>query len=92
MDTPARLPTWRQMNSDTTPEAEAVLLRLWRETPGWRKWELMEDMNRTARAGPGRVAPPSSRRVARGAAPPPGRSAAGAGVSRPGFWAGAARR
>lgn len=50
MDTPARLPTWRQMNSDTTAEAEAVLVRLWRETPGWRKWELMEDMNRTARA------------------------------------------
>ena len=50
MDTPAQLPTWRQMNRDTSPEAEAVLVRLWRETPGWRKWELMEDMNRTARA------------------------------------------
>ena len=50
MDAPSRLPTWRQMNSDTTPEAEVVLVRLWRETPGWRKWELMEDMNRTARA------------------------------------------
>ena len=49
-DTLAHLPTWRQMNADTSPEAEAVLLRLWRETPGRRKWELMEDMNRTARA------------------------------------------
>jgi hypothetical protein len=49
MDAP-RLPTWREMNADTTPEAEAVLIRLWRETPGWRKWELMEGLNRTARA------------------------------------------
>jgi hypothetical protein len=49
MDVP-HLPTWRELNADTTPEAEAVLIRLWRETPGWRKWELMEDLNRTARA------------------------------------------
>ena len=44
------LPTWREMNADTLPEAEAILIRLWRETPAWRKWELMEDLNRTARA------------------------------------------
>ena len=50
MDAPSRLPTWREMNRDTTPEAEAVLLGLWRQTPGWRKWELMEQLNRTARA------------------------------------------
>ena len=37
------------MNHDTSPEAEVVLVRLWRETPGWRKWELMEQLNRTAR-------------------------------------------
>ena len=37
------------MTRDTTPEAEAVLLRLWRETPGWRKWQMMEGLNRTAR-------------------------------------------
>jgi hypothetical protein len=37
------------MNRDTTPEAEAVLFRLLRETPVWRKWQLMEDLNRTAR-------------------------------------------
>ena len=49
MDDLSRLPTWRQMNRDTTPEAEAVLVRLWRETPAWRKWELMEDLNRAAR-------------------------------------------
>jgi hypothetical protein len=45
-----RLPTWRELNRDTTPEAEAVLIRLWCETTAWRKWELMEDLNRTARA------------------------------------------
>ena len=37
------------MNRDTTPEAKAVLVRLWRETPAWRKWKLMEDLNRAAR-------------------------------------------
>jgi hypothetical protein len=49
MDDLSHLPTWRQMNRDTSPEAEAVLVRLWRETPAWRKWELMEDLNRAAR-------------------------------------------
>jgi len=49
-DARPRPPTWREMTLDTTPEAEAVLFRLWRETPAWRKWELMEDLNRTARA------------------------------------------
>lgn len=42
-------PTWRQMNMDTSPEAEEVLFRLIRETPVWRKWELMDDLNRAAR-------------------------------------------
>lgn len=44
-----RLPSWREMNLDTSPEAEAVLFRLWREAPAWRKLEMMEDLNRTAR-------------------------------------------
>jgi hypothetical protein len=44
-----RLPSWREMNWDTTPEAEAVLFKLWRETPAWRKLEMMEGLNRTAR-------------------------------------------
>ena len=43
------LPSWREMNGDTTPEAEAVLFKLWRETPGWRKLEMMEGLNRAAR-------------------------------------------
>lgn len=44
-----RLPSWREMNWDTTPEVEAVLFKLWRETPAWRKLEMMEGLNRTAR-------------------------------------------
>lgn len=47
--TERRLPTWREMNMDTSPETEAVLFKLLRETPAWRKYELMEDLNRTAR-------------------------------------------
>jgi hypothetical protein len=49
MATTPHPPSWREMNRDTTPEVEAILFALWRETPGWRKWELMEDLNRTAR-------------------------------------------
>ncbi len=44
-----RAPTWREMNMDTSPEAEAILFKFWREAPAWRKLELMEDLNRTAR-------------------------------------------
>jgi hypothetical protein len=44
-----RLPSWREMNQDTSPEAEAVLFKLWREAPAWRKWEMMESLNRDAR-------------------------------------------
>ena len=36
------LPTWRQMNMDTTVEAEAVLFRLLAEMPPWRKWQLID--------------------------------------------------
>ncbi len=43
------LPTWREMNMDTSPEAEAVLFALWRETPGWRKLEMMAQLNKMAR-------------------------------------------
>ena len=44
-----RLPSWREMNWDTSPEAEIVLFKLWREAPAWRKLEMMEGLNRTAR-------------------------------------------
>lgn len=44
-----RLPTWREMNMDTTPEVEELLFALWRATPGWRKLEQMEELNRFTR-------------------------------------------
>lgn len=44
-----RLPTWHEMNQDTTPEAEAILFQLWREMPAWRKIRIMTDLNKTAR-------------------------------------------
>ena len=31
--------------TDTTPEAEAVLLGLLREAPGWRKMQMMDQLN-----------------------------------------------
>jgi len=43
------LPSWREMNWDTSPAAEAVLFKLWRETPAWRKLEMLEGLNRMAR-------------------------------------------
>ncbi len=44
-----RLPTWREMNMDTTPEVEEILFKMWRETPSWRKWQMMDDLNQSAR-------------------------------------------
>lgn len=44
-----RLPTWREMNPDTSPEAEEILLAFWREAPVWKKWERMTQLNRSAR-------------------------------------------
>ncbi|MEW5986472.1 MAG: hypothetical protein AB1791_07550 [Chloroflexota bacterium] len=44
-----RLPTWREMNMDTTPEIEEMIFAHWRATPGWRKLEQMEQLNRFAR-------------------------------------------
>lgn len=44
-----RLPTWREMNSDTTPEAEALLFAYWRDAPAWEKWQRMAELNRSAR-------------------------------------------
>lgn len=32
---------------DTSPEAERVLVRLWREMPPWRKMQLVGQMNAT---------------------------------------------
>lgn len=44
-----KLPTWREMNLDTTPETEAILFEMWRETPAWRKLQMMAGLNRSAR-------------------------------------------
>jgi hypothetical protein len=37
------------MMTDTTPEADAVLLQLLRQTPVWRKLQLMSQLNDMAR-------------------------------------------
>ena len=34
---------------DTSPEAEELMLAIYRQMPAWRKVELVEDANRTAR-------------------------------------------
>ena len=39
----------RRIFSDTSSVAEEVLLALYRRMPAWRKIELVEDANRTAR-------------------------------------------
>ena len=44
-----QLPSWRDLHRDTAPEIETVLFKLWRETPTWRKLEMLEDLNRAAR-------------------------------------------
>ncbi len=44
-----RLPSWREMNQDTTTEVDAMLFQMWRETPAWRKLDLLNGMNRAAR-------------------------------------------
>ena len=44
-----KLPTWREMNMDSTPEVEEILFKMWRETPSWRKWQMMDDLNQSAR-------------------------------------------
>jgi len=36
--------------SDTTPEAEAVLVDLMRKTPGWRKLQMVGQLNRMVHA------------------------------------------
>ena len=49
MDEARRLPTWREMNRDTSPEAEAILLAYWRDAPAWEKWRRMAQLNHAAR-------------------------------------------
>lgn len=35
----------KPLSRDTSPEAHRVLVRLWRETPPWRKLEIMCELN-----------------------------------------------
>lgn len=35
----------KPLSPDTSPEAHRVLVRLWRETPSWRKLEIMCELN-----------------------------------------------
>jgi len=44
-----RLPTWREMNMDTSPAAEAVQFKLYRGAPVWKKWKAVCSLNETAR-------------------------------------------
>ncbi len=39
----------KTQSPDTSPEAEAVLIGLIRNTPGWRKLQLTDQMSRAAR-------------------------------------------
>ena len=36
--------------TDTRPDADAVLIKLLRQTPVWRKWELMSHLNDMTRS------------------------------------------
>jgi hypothetical protein len=37
------------LSRDTSPAAEAVMLEIYRRMPAWRKLQLVDDANRTAR-------------------------------------------
>lgn len=45
-----RLPTWRQMNMDTSPEVERIHFRLIKAKPLWHKMKLLTGMERNARS------------------------------------------
>lgn len=44
----ATLPTWRQMNMDTSQAVEAYYLARLRELPPWRKAEMLSGVNNMA--------------------------------------------
>jgi len=44
-----RLPTWREMHLDTSPAVEELQFKFYREAPVWKKWELVNQLNQTAR-------------------------------------------
>ena len=44
-----RLPTWREMNMDTSPAVEALQFKFYREAPVWKKWKAVCSLNETVR-------------------------------------------
>ena len=46
----SRPPTWREMNPYITPEEEKVLFQELREMPPWRKFEIMDSLNRATKS------------------------------------------
>ncbi|MBX3052115.1 MAG: hypothetical protein KF753_11605 [Caldilineaceae bacterium] len=40
-----RLPTWREMHRDTTPEVEAIQFAFYRSAPTRKRLEMMSDLN-----------------------------------------------
>jgi hypothetical protein len=44
----ASLPTWRQMNMDTSPEVEKQYFEMLRALPAWRKMEMLAGLNQLA--------------------------------------------
>lgn len=47
--TSRRLPTWREMHMDTSPEIEAIQFEFYREAPAWRKIEMMSSLSNSVR-------------------------------------------
>ena len=43
------MPDWSPIFSDTSADAEAEMLRIYRDMPVWRKLELVDDAIRTSR-------------------------------------------
>lgn len=48
MAQPKPLPTWRQMNMDTSPEVEQIQFAQLRKVPPWRKVEMLIGLNEMA--------------------------------------------
>ncbi|MCL4868250.1 MAG: hypothetical protein KJ063_04715 [Anaerolineae bacterium] len=41
------LPTWQELNQDTAPEIDVMLLEHWRTVPAWRKLQAISALNRS---------------------------------------------
>jgi hypothetical protein len=44
-----RLPTWRELHMDTSPEIEAIQLAFYRDATFWKKLQMMEQANQLVR-------------------------------------------